>query len=852
MVKKLNYNSCFLTIVAFLCQIILSLLLENNQNLIDDIIIFENTNGDIYLAQDSNELQLYFGTTTSNKEYRIFYGLQIGKTEKYIFQDKDTGEYIPCIKKNIVRNESKEIYNAGLAVLTFSSKTYLLLIGNNDSYIEQLNVNNYSEDLNIFFPSEFFLNNIINKGVSPLIISYENTLYYMFSSISQDAPSDYFISFLVLYFSIPSEAEARLQYLIKNSENFNNIKRDYMSCFGFPLKIYYSCFYLDVDNKYKISFIVYKNGKFVQEEPIEIYSPSNINDNEFIFLKGEGFTQYNAAYAYFSGEENNIPTLMFKTINISSTIQISNTYDEYKEVYLYDYNFNNGIKYNDLVVNEYSKIYSDLYFVSTHINKEFIIIANLIFYISSSTSKHELLIKYYTIQLKDYYNIKIFHGLKAVNFNNLGSANRFLSLAFDFCLLDTCESLDDDKGNAALMVFTYPNKTYDKNLDFIEYALDHNRQYVIANLTENYIINNNIFGYYVRMVYIDEMIDDWWDVEEEDEDGIIYYYEKTQSRVDLYRFDIEQALIRVDLTKYNLEELQYNNIYIKYYIVLSPMTDLEKSNSFCDKINDTFGNKNDENSIRDFKKKSVLSFFNVSINEKMSSNCSDTNCSLCLKNDSNYCIVCKDDNYTIILDDKFRYGKFKLCQKEEKVVTESTEISEKLPDVESSIFNNNNDEQSTIVESEKIVDSERAIIDDLLNNKYIDINLSNEEIKSIYEEIKKYLKENYEGNDIVIRTNNVKIQISSLGTQINSDDISNIDLGECGEKLKLKYCKTENDSLIILKFDIKPENATSTFVKYEVYDPYFKSEIDLDEHSAQFIIIDIPIEFEPEMELYSL
>ena len=167
----------------------------------------------------------------------------------------------------------------------------------------------------------------------------------------------------------------------------------------------------------------------------------------------------------------------------------------------------------------------------------------------------------------------------------------------------------------------------------------------------------------------------------------------------------------------------------------------------------------------------------------------------------------------------------------------NTEITEKLSET--------NDIETTM--------SNNSILEDVMNDKYIDLDLSNEEIKDIYEEIKNYIKENYDGKEIIINTNNVKIQISNLDEQKNSKNLSNIDLGECGEELKSKYCKTENDSIIVLKFDIKKENENSTYVGFELYDSYLKSKIDLSECSQDFFFLDIPIELEPDIEvLYDL
>ena len=888
MKKKLNSFFIFLKFIIFFNNIIYSLL-ETETNLLDNIIIFENTNGDIYLAQDYLETTLIFGTTLSNQEYRIFYGLAdiSQENENYIFYDKESDKYVPYIKKSIDRTENKEISNAQLSIFKISSITYIILIGTDDSYIEAFNVNTYEEDLNLFSPSEFFMNNIINKGISPLLFSNTYYFFYISSTLKNDDLSKYYISYHSYSFTLSSEDNSKIQYNVVNNNILSNIKGDYMSCAGCYLSKF-SCFYLDLNNTYQITFFEEDSNKLKIYDTIPIYSPSNINDNEFYFLKAIIITlRSTAAYAFYSGEENNIPTLMFKKYNMKTyeVFSFTDIYENYPFVYLYDYNFNNGIKYNDFIVNSVSSDYLDAYFVSTNPNKEYIIIAYLIFYTSTTTSNTELLIRYFTIKLKDYYNSKIFHGFKAINFCTSYATNKYLTIAFDFCLLDTCQNLDDNQGNSALFILSYLNKTSDTNIDFIEYAFNNNRKYVIANLTENFIINNNIFNYYFYEISISDMIDDSILSEEEDKDGIVYYLENDGSLLDTYFFSAENAL-RIDLTNYDFEKPDYEVIYIKYNVRINPESDLTKFNSYWDKYNDTFGNIDDENSYKFSLRKSISSYFNISINESLTSiNCSNVNCNLCLRRDLNYCIVCQGDNYEIINDENSKFGKLKLCKMIENseiiteitqmseiteklseineivttipttqiINTEITEITEKLSEISDMVstvpttqiinteipeiteklseirdvvstititqlinteitekFSETHDIESTIYKTQLInteltyinestyIDVEtstshisearnNSIFEDVMNNEYIDLDLSYEEIKDIYEEIKNYIKENYDGKEIIINTNNVKIQISNLDELKNSKNLSNIDLGECGEELKSKY-----------------------------------------------------------------
>ena len=149
-------------------------------------------------------------------------------------------------------------------------------------------------------------------------------------------------------------------------------------------------------------------------------------------------------------------------------------------------------------------------------------------------------------------------------------------------------------------------------------------------------------------------------------------------------------------------------------------------------------------------------------------------------------------------------------------------------------------------------DGNEITLEDLFKGKYKEINLSIEQIEKLYGDIKDYIYNKYNEENTIINTNNVKIQISKIDEQKNSK-LSNIDLGKCGDILKEKYCKTENNSLIMLKFDITPENETSTYVHYEIYDFMTKIFLELKECNGINAVINLPIEMDSEIEsLYKM
>ena len=79
------------------------------------------------------------------------------------------------------------------------------------------------------------------------------------------------------------------------------------------------------------------------------------------------------------------------------------------------------------------------------------------------------------------------------------------------------------------------------------------------------------------------------------------------------------------------------------------------------------------------------------------------------------------------------------------------------------------------------------------------------------------------GKDIVINERDITITITKTvnqKNQINSKtNTSNIDLGECETELKNQNNISENESLYILKMDIKQEGYKIPKIQYEVYYP---------------------------------
>ena len=98
--------------------------------------------------------------------------------------------------------------------------------------------------------------------------------------------------------------------------------------------------------------------------------------------------------------------------------------------------------------------------------------------------------------------------------------------------------------------------------------------------------------------------------------------------------------------------------------------------------------------------------------------------------------------------------------------------------------------------------------------------MSNDQVGQVFNSFKEtVLTKDYKGENTVVETENVILQISTLDDQKNNlnPNVSTIDLGDCERILKSKYNISEKDSLIVLKTDIKSPDLSSTYVQYQIY-----------------------------------
>ena len=106
--------------------------------------------------------------------------------------------------------------------------------------------------------------------------------------------------------------------------------------------------------------------------------------------------------------------------------------------------------------------------------------------------------------------------------------------------------------------------------------------------------------------------------------------------------------------------------------------------------------------------------------------------------------------------------------------------------------------------------------------------INTSQIKDIYDKIKEtFLNENYTKQYELVVTKNTGFQVTEYNNQSNNYNLSIVDIYICEEKIKKKNQIPTHESLIIFKIDIKNEDMPSTYVQYEIYNPYTLEKMDL-------------------------
>ena len=164
-----------------------------------------------------------------------------------------------------------------------------------------------------------------------------------------------------------------------------------------------------------------------------------------------------------------------------------------------------------------------------------------------------------------------------------------------------------------------------------------------------------------------------------------------------------------------------------------------------------------------------MGYFNIFISQNLTKDCGNYNCKLCSKIDKSNCYLCNNE-YNFI-------GNKKICKKDISTTIFENPIETTIAEnpIETTIIDSikttiiQNEIQSNMVEiynTQKIIKNYNKIIngcniEDLIKNKCLNLTLTNEEFKEIYNYIKdEILYDNYNQENLVIQTLDVIFQLS--------------------------------------------------------------------------------------------
>ena len=855
----------------------------SKQCIIKNEIIKTQWLNNIIILGDENYRYLNFGsysngdmviqtTTYPATNTRKFYGIKNNGRPFFTKDSKETPYYTKVISEDTVG-----AFEAQSLIVKDSAngEEYFFCISKHECNAEMFDLKNG----NVYrTASANFTNtnevNSLKSSVIPITSTIPGEYHYLLAFIGKKNINNFFFLFdfifLQKYKFTSSDSEFYRQ--IKSIDIENPFGRT-ISCFETVNKIII-CFYMSTTYDYSsFNLNIRKYSNELTDDvthSFPVYLKNGMDDSNLFYkcthLKGEV-----GVFAYYNLIDNSYyqPYLLFIEFNNNN---FQNYLSSQESISIEIYNLQYSILLNDLIKINRNKIC----FSSISNEKEtiHIIILNL-------SGEKKIRIRYYSIPSFTLYHYKILLDISTHTYKN------FISFSSSFCKNENCTD-DENPHSSALMIFSYPNSTdYTLDLEQILFNKTSSINDLAIDLKDYIRIENNIFGYIFNGILIENL----------NECQNIIFYSSQNSTEEIIAGKI---LNKNETIKFSLIEGESGfgiiNCIIEYvYKATEP--DINIYETYPNRIE----GDDDNTSFSKNEYFGRLTYYKIILNKQLSTNCSNSDCILCSKTPNNHCITCKH-NYTLINNNGLYY---KNCIHLDEVTEKITEIdsitelmTEKMTDSETDTDSVTNEitekmtdkmtekKTDSIIEtltdkitdgltekmSDKMVDSmtetitdkmtdriteiltDKILLDDykceeqeIINNKCIDKEIGQNQIKTIFDYLgSTYINRNITNQNVIIETKNVLFQITSHETQKNNvnPNISDIDLGDCEDKLKSVYQLNKSDQLIILKTDIKSKDLVHTYVQYQVYHPYDLKPLNLSVCDTQTISINAPINLE--------
>ena len=420
-----------------------------------------NSNKDMVIEYSYGDYRLFFGLKKNGKPFFMKNGSEIYTKE---IQTKNKTSIT-----NFNRYESENIF---ISLIGSSNKEYLLSIS--AYYLAELHDLESDSDKNyIIIDSKNCFNNGIYTKVFPLLSDESNKNYFIIYLSSQNNKNINIAKFSFSDFNFNASSHKKTYVEIDNNVEMRGID-------GFIMNDKIITFFLKEDKKYYIRIYNFNLGLYYNDCNNNIYiGDGNFNEYKHFFYKGLHIKDELIAFIYYIKQDYNALELKIGNIDYNNR-----TFINIFKISFNDYKF----EYHHLL-NDFIKVTDErLAYIGVTCN-DFSKFNILLFDLYNNSN---MIIRKYNLNLNNKY--KINKELAAAIYNG------YIVLSATIINYNESSNIDDDhKRYSILMMFGYLNGT-DREFDINEYFTDNyinNSKNIISNLTENLVIENNIFGYII-------------------------------------------------------------------------------------------------------------------------------------------------------------------------------------------------------------------------------------------------------------------------------------------------------------------------------------------------------------------
>ena len=830
----MNINNKYMKIInllVFLNMINMILLDDSSSNNINretlTRIIKYSLNDDIESNYATVVTTLKGNLICSSSYYEIstlkyYYGLKPNGRPLFTKNGEETEFCDTDSDKN--RNEGN-LYGIQLAGSSSDDKEYIIGISNNLGNVEIYDFTLSNPVVYSKFGQTFFSSNYNNfKYVSIFKLKNGDNLYLLALTLQHEG--DYKRYFHVYKLQFPN-IDPNANYIVTTYSKYIDLGVFYTSCFE-TNNNNIICFYI---GQYKIYTLIAFDYDLI--DPINTTPLGNKKYADTIFYKCIHFVDNVGVFLYFNTDGK--ICIIFKEF-------ISNNFDDYftsselNPIQIDNNDYSDNVQKSDLVKIKDRKFC----YLTIKKNEE-----ELHIFIFNNFVGEQFIIRHYALKTFEKNNLKIGQELR-------------LSLYNDFFALATQGYLNGFTVYSYLILFSYPNST-DFSIDITDTLKS--SQNPIINFNDKCQIENNIFGYEIVGIQLLNFSEGLKLLNEDDKTII--------SKDSTFDKNVELILKEdIDLS---------SNLRIEFAMVVKdPPYSLFKD--YSEIINEnlckdpTTNTCNEQTYYQQNNHIGRTSYCSIIINSEQISKTCDENCFLCEK-DSQECLFCIEEYWKKSDDNKkctnIRIPSTIIQESKPSTVIDLPISNIPIPNISTNInkstmisiiphSTSSNTIPNTIIRNPpSTIPSSKGTENNNLEDNNSDKNCTVYEILNHQctngkilinqlEEIKNnLLNPDYNGENTIIETETVIIQLAKLDDQINQENpnVSNIDLAECEDIFRSENHLDEDEDLIVYKTDIKTSDLSSTYVIYEIYDSSL-NKLNLDVCKDSHITINVPVHFD--------